>query len=74
VLSMFDPQLMAPTLFMWPVMVLVFFIFWMSHIWTYPDSLPIAMQGSLVAQPTEVTWWLLRSQSLLTLELVEFQR
>ena len=55
VLSMFDPQLIAPTLLMWPVIVLIFFILWMSQIWTYPDSLPIAMQGSLAAQPTELT-------------------
>ena len=72
---MFEFQAIAPTRFVWPDRMRILFILLTSQICTYPLFVPRPSWGPFRDQDTEVAESEMpRSQSLVTLELVAFQR
>ena len=75
VLSMEEFHAMEPTLLEWPCIILTLFILLTSQICTSPELVPREKWGPFRLQDTEVTVSAIpKSQSLVTLELLAFQR
>ncbi len=75
VLKIEEFQAMAPTLFVWPCIILIRFILFTSHIWTYPLFVPTANIGPFKDQATDVALSdIPKSHSFVTLELLAFHK
>lgn len=75
VLMMVEFHAIAPTLLVWPCIILILFILLTSHICTYPLFVPREKCGPFKDQETDVTVSAIpRSHNFVTFELLAFQR